>query len=317
MRHLKIYLVHNFLLHSDLALPCSRSIKKITDGNLNHNISIQREEFLDHRLQQNNEEGHNGEIDPTKSIFLNCDYLDYQVSIFVDAVNNKVYYSHSDNAEHYAGYRIINSVIPLFTLLQGGLPLHAASVSLDGKFIGLIAPSRTGKSTLSWQMMQFGALFGSDDVLPLYEIEKKIIGTPSMSLFPKIRESAIDALKLERDNCRQIFPGERQFWVPVPEKDRVMYNSEVSALFFLQPKDIICEKNLIEITKVRPMWAIQILYENAHSLRDARSFIKDGEMFSRVSTICSQIPLYIVRYQKSLGNIENLAKEIWEVTNRS
>jgi len=102
-----------------------------------------------------------------------------------------------DPADAFAGAlaaaMAINLGLSICTLLQGDLPLHGAGVALDGQLIGILAPSGTGKSTLLWKLLDAGARFASDDVLPVRIENGGVTAFPSVALPSKLSRQALEA----------------------------------------------------------------------------------------------------------------------------
>jgi hypothetical protein len=65
------------------------------------------------------------------------------------------------------------------TLTHGGVPLHGAGLEIDGRYVALMADSEAGKSTLSWFLMQRGARFGNDDLIPVRMVDDEALAFPA------------------------------------------------------------------------------------------------------------------------------------------
>lgn len=72
-----------------------------------------------------------------------------------------------------------------FWLEQHHIPtLHASAVALNGQLIAFLAHSGHGKSTLAATLLQTGALFVTDDILPIEQRDGRFYGRPG---YPQMR----------------------------------------------------------------------------------------------------------------------------------
>jgi hypothetical protein len=175
------------------------------------------------------------------------------------------------------------------TLTHGGLPLHGAGMEIEGNYIGLIADSGVGKSTLSWFLLQNGARFGNDDLIPVYLRDEQPIAFPAVSLFPKLSREAVDRNGLEIADLLVADYGtnEEEYYVPLPREKRMLKPKPLVALFLLSPvltaPDTPKEPDEDEVTmhRLSPEEASSIIAANLHTVWLIGKYMNQQRLFAR------------------------------------
>jgi hypothetical protein len=96
-----------------------------------------------------------------------------------------------------------NAIIPLIGNHNGGLFLHGSAVSVSGKAIGFLAPSRRGKTTLAGAFAKQGHAFLTEDVLELRRDGLSYMVQPSRPVLRLFDDSAIYLLGVEASDGTQ------------------------------------------------------------------------------------------------------------------
>jgi hypothetical protein len=106
--------------------------------------------------------------------------------------------------------------IPLLATLRGREVLHAAGVVIDGRLIGIVAASGTGKSATACNVIAQGGEFFADDVLALEVADGKVRAHPGTRL-----------LNLHRHDLEAIpEPSRARLGEPLGESDKVHFAPE-------------------------------------------------------------------------------------------
>ncbi|PEN13121.1 hypothetical protein CRI94_10755 [Longibacter salinarum] len=131
-----------------------------------------------------------GEDGLADAIFLNDDIADIAVLRFASAAD--IYIGRETIACHLKKPHLTDAlevwlfgpVLAIWLERRGVLALHAASVSVDGAGIGMLATSQSGKSTLAAAMMERGHPLLTDDILAVTTSASGPVAQPG---YPQMR----------------------------------------------------------------------------------------------------------------------------------
>lgn len=193
-----------------------------------------------------------------------------------------------------------NLGMSISTLFRGEVPLHGAGVEIDGQFIGLMAPSGAGKSTMLWSLLDHGARFGNDDVIPVHVAEGRVMATPSMSLHAKLSRAALENRGLEPLRFEEWVPGSNEFWVPMNMDTRVQEPHPLAALFVLRPVFGAESPDQIRVHRAEGEAALSLLMENTQGLWAVSQMVDGKRLFSRYADVARAVPMYVIEYHKCL-----------------
>lgn len=93
---------------------------------------------------------------------------------------------------------LLGQVMAYWLELQGLPTLHASAVAVDGAAVAFLATSQSGKSTLAASLVQAGAAFLTDDMLPLDVGEDRTMARPAyaqMRLWPDQAEHLLGSIR--------------------------------------------------------------------------------------------------------------------------
>jgi len=96
---------------------------------------------------------------------------------------------------------LVAQVLPFAAVLQGLEVFHASAVVIDRQAIGLVGPSRAGKTSVALELCRLGAGFLADDVLVLEREAGELIGHPGSPM------AGVDRVEVERTH-RQLTSAE-------------------------------------------------------------------------------------------------------------
>lgn len=198
--------------------------------------------------------------------------------------------------------RVLNVGLAAATYLRKELPLHAGAVSLDGHFIGVLAESGTGKSTLIWSLVQSGALFGNDDLLTVRMDEGIPLAMPSVSLYPKLCAPSLQACAVKTPAV-EIYPDSGEFWMHIRPDQRLTESQPLRALFALEPDETA---NEISVRQWDEAEAASTLLLHLHGAYFGYAFIGGRKLKKRLMKLVANTPIYSLRYPKRFDQIPRL-----------
>ena len=195
-----------------------------------------------------------------------------------------------------AGALAINLGMSLGTLLSDDLALHGAGVEIDGKFVALMALSGTGKSTLLWALLDSGARFANDDMIPVKVQAGSVVAYPSVSLPSKLSRKALADRRWRPESFTPVFPDADEFWIPIPPDRRLLEPRPLSALFILQPFRQLELPGLIHADRLEGPAAIPLLMANIQGLWAAHSLLDGAQIMDQYLALAQTVPVYILSY---------------------
>lgn len=216
--------------------------------------------------------------------------------------------SNSDRLE--VSLLLSNLGLSISTLLAGHLPMHAAAVRIDGKFVGISAPSGTGKTTLLWELLDAGARFASDDVFHIFTQDNKAVAVASVSLHAKLSEAALQRRDSDRSQYMETFKGSEEYWVPVASEHRVLEKHPLDALFILQPVAQSSDVNAVDAQRVRGGAAVSLLMKNTQALWAVYPLLDGKRLFNIYALLAESVPIYVLRYVRRYEILPQLVEAI-------
>ncbi len=231
------------------------------------------------------------------------------ISLYVSYTGNEIIVDCPDALQAYAAGWVIHAGAALSTLFTGGLPLHCAGASLNGRYFGLLAGAGTGKSTTLWHLLQNGALFANDDLISVLFDDGAATAYPSVSLYPKLHRTALERDGLSEADYQIAPPNDDKFWVPIPAAARIIQPQALSALFLLEPTLGEAEGEVQTIQSTGEATA-QAISRHLHGLWLAQKYIPLGPIQARCRALAETVPLYTLRYRKTFDVLPRLVAAI-------
>ncbi|MBL4782715.1 MAG: hypothetical protein JKX92_10785 [Porticoccaceae bacterium] len=201
----------------------------------------------------------------------------------------------------------------LWLELQGVLCIHANTLAVGDFAIGMIAPSRAGKTTLTAALLQRGMQLMTDDMLALHPSSgewKVYPGWPQLRMWPdSAEEFSANGLKIqERVHGR----FEKRVVDVAIENSFCKQSRPLEHLFLLEMRDV--EKGMapgeVEFTDVLPSEAMIHLLQNS-ILGDAYQPL--GIELVRLQTLAElldQVPLKKLSYPRGMENLPWVCEQI-------
>jgi len=217
-----------------------------------------------------------------------------------------------------AGANTINMGIAACALLQGGwLPLHTASVEIEGRVAAIMAPSGTGKSTLARVLLDDGARFFCDD-LTLVEVSLSgVLAIPSLSIHSRLKSDVMQRRGLHLADYQEVYPSNDYYWFPIDVSRRGNTPLNLSSIFILQPTDKVASTGQILYKRVVGGQALTLLMNNLLGMWVTLPYINAKEIADACIKLASTTPIYILEYHKCVEVLPRLADLIRDLSSRA
>jgi hypothetical protein len=204
--------------------------------------------------------------------------------------------------------------LSMCTLLTGGLPLHAAGVVVEGRYVALMADSGVGKSTLLWALMDRGARFGGDDVVVTTTAGAQVVAHPSQTLHAKLAESALAHRGIDCTTLSEVYPGEGVY-LCVVAADRRARPQRLSAILTLEPtRDV--RPDGVAVERVVGSRVVAGLLRHTHGLWPLRNKVDLQQLLLRCQAVAATTPVFALRYQKRFDALPRLADAVHAIARR-
>jgi hypothetical protein len=331
------YYINEFVINSDLPLSVDTNVAPATPPI--HTLTVMRQSLKSIpsllrkvRRQLIYDVGDGFLLEPHLDVALHIDF--HGKTILVDCPDD-------ENRILVAAAWLLHAGLGASTLTHGGLPLHGAGLAIDNKYIALMADSGAGKSTLSSYLLDKGAIFGSDDLIPVHANT----AYPSVSQYPKISREVADGrgLALEGLIRADYGTGEDEYYLPIPTKDRLVDPLPLATIFALIPKrakrtcqNPECDGDCgyggncacgggdaatptyetdggdydIAVRRLEESEATQFLAQNLHADWLLGKYMNRSKLFARCQAVAAEVPVIELSYTRSYELLPKLHEVI-------
>jgi hypothetical protein len=219
------------------------------------------------------------------------------------------------DADHLsmAGLWVVHLGFAVCTLLHGGLPLHGAGMELDDHYFGVMVRSGTGKSTLIGALLQPGARFGNDDLIPVYFDGECALATPSVSLYRKLHKTALESMGVDWSTLTEAAGDHEEYWLPIERDRRVPAPGPLCALFFLEPGGMAGDG--IAAVRLEAAEAAAQLPRHMHGVWASLSHVSHKTLEPLYRRLAAAVPVYTLHYRRSFEVLPRLVDAIHDVLN--
>lgn len=212
--------------------------------------------------------------------------------------------------------------ISLFLELKGHLCLHANTLVKEDQAHLFLAPSRTGKSTLTALLTTLGYTLITDDMAALYQTEQQPTQYEVYPSWAKVRlwpdsaellKSQLTNQAVQQKKVHQRFAKQEISFAPqsnhVPTPVKAMYY-----LNRIEPGNT-AQNNTVTLTRIAPSAALIILMQNS-MLGDAyRGLGIEKPRIQALAALLHTIPFYKVSYPSGLDKLPDIASQIDKLIN--
>jgi hypothetical protein len=216
-------------------------------------------------------------------------------------------------AAGFAAACVVNLGVSVCSLLRGTLPLHGAGVEIEGRRIAVMAPSGAGKPTLLWALLDFGARFANDDVVPVWSETGTVIAAPSGGLHAKLSSPGLEARGMEPERYQRMLPGADEFWVPIDATNRVLSTDPLTALFVLQPLRSPLSPVPVMVRRVVGGAALGLLMEHTQGLWAVCPMVDARRLLAEYRAVLRHVPIFTLEYYRCFEVLPALVDTIREI----
>lgn len=200
--------------------------------------------------------------------------------------------------------------ISLFLELNNTLCLHANTLIKDDKAYLFLAPSRTGKSTLTSAMTERGYHLITDDMAAIYQTDNSLKVFPSwpkVRLWPDSAEYFSQTKALQNTSSQRVH--ERFAKKEITFKDASPhYPYPIAGMYLLNREEKL--NQTVSLTTLPPSHGLIILMQNS-MLGDAYKALGiDVHRMARIAQLLNNIPFQKVSYPSGLDKLKSVVKEL-------
>lgn len=237
--------------------------------------------------------------------------VEQYLQIHVDRSGNRVSVYAAPGAEQEAALYVVSMGITLCAARRGILCIHGAGVEFEGRRIGILAPSGTGKSSTAWAFMRAGALFANDDVLLIRQEGHAAHTLPSVSLYPKVNADLLAWADLAAHPCPAVLAGSQKYWFPLPLHQRVTQPAPLTHLFVLRPRPATDPDDAVVVERQHGMSAVAELMGHSQAAGLAAQLSgRRADLLPRFGNLLRSVPLSTLSYPKRFDRLPALVDAV-------
>jgi hypothetical protein len=292
---IKTYKAFGFIFSSDFEIPELIEIKKtdkinfkIEKGTVPKEIEKPEKKGVFYQISQ-------------KEFLLNIkDTADY----YVYNSEKIIVQPHKNAKQEAINLFLLGSVIGVIIFQKNKIPFHGSSVIINNKAIIISGVSGAGKSTIVANFIKKGFPLLSDDVVSLFQDDKKILAEPG---FPQIKlwEDSLKMLSINK-KLKKIRPELNKYRYPV--KNFETKNHEISAIFIIKTKNTFG----VEINEIKGVEKFKILNRNIYRKQFIEGLKVQKNQFKIISNLAASTKVYIIERPNANNTIEDVSKKIIE-----
>lgn len=303
------YHIYDLSVNSDLDLPADPSIKATTDPARTLSVLYLPEALQEFTRVQWISSRYGGLIrsyDTQEGILVCVEGEKHHLRFWASSDGSTLKF---DSSCSIAPAVIANLGLSICKLLQGDVTLHGVAVEVGRKLVGVLARSQTGKSTLLWTLLDAGAQFAGDDVLPVHIQDAKVVATPSVSLHAKFSQETLVQRDIDHTQLQPISRDADVFWLPFARESRAVDERQLDALFVLQPTPFM-DVDTVHVSRLGGGEAISLLMENTHGLWAAYPVLDGRRLFDIYAALVKNMPIYVLAYVRRYEVLPRLVDTI-------
>ncbi len=223
-----------------------------------------------------------------------------------------VFWEEGTGPEHY----LQTLGVPMWLELHGVPCIHANAVAGPGGAIGLIAPSRTGKTTLTAALIERGLQAMTDDMLALYRDGQGgyqvFPGWPQLRMWPdmaaRLAPQGVEALPRVHERFEK-----RVVDLEKDNKKRFRHRAESLRGLYLLDR-LVADHAEVTIRRLGSGEALLCLLQNSMLADAYRPLGLERQRLAALADLLKQVPVYKVRYPGGPKGLEGIAGLLIEGT---
>jgi len=219
----------------------------------------------------------------------------------------------------HVGTWLVNIGISICLLLRGDIPFHGASVEWNDRLFCVMAEARTGKTTLLWRLLDAGALFYGDDLLPIHIGEEGLLASPSISLSSQLSSEALIKRGFAPADFEETIPGADRFWVPIDAPQRTFKKRSPAALFILSPfaaPDGGLQSAPIFVRRHVGADAVSLLLANTHGLWATCEVLDSKALMSQYLRLAREVPIFTLHYARDFSVLPRVREALSHIISK-
>ena len=203
--------------------------------------------------------------------------------------------------------------LSVFLEQKGHLCLHANTLVKEGQAHLFLAPSRTGKSTLTTALTHEGFTLTTDDMAALFSDGNAFSVYPSwpkVRLWPDSTEYFADSASFDKTTVKKVHDRFAKNEITFTGQMSEDKPAQISALYFLNRAENYTGP--VEITRIANSKALILLMQNS-MLGDAYKALGiDKQRVGSLATLINTLPVYEIKYPDGLERLTEVCRQINE-----
>lgn len=179
--------------------------------------------------------------------------------------------------------------------IRGRLCLHGSAVAVSSGAIAFVAPSRHGKSSLAFSLVQAGARLLTDDIL--------VVDAESAEATPGVQhvrlwQDAVESLRADEAPGRLSRPGRKDVLSNLPEEMLADGSAPLRAIYNLRPMRDEPSEPAVARTRLPPREAALTILRHAR-LGNLLSGQEAARVLQRATSLARIVPVYDLKIARN------------------
>lgn len=196
----------------------------------------------------------------------------------------------------------LGGALSICMAIHGYTPLHAMAVEYKNKPLTFIAPSKAGKSTLEYYLINNGCKSITDDVLPVKMLNNIPTCFSSKYLKIKIDTKLASMFEIPLDIKNIVTPYENKYWLSLPFEKHSQINHSLNCFFYLNPSN---DHQDFSITRISRLDSINLIVKNLHFIQFYPTNLRNQAVKNALENL-KNINFYSINYKKKFENIAKI-----------
>lgn len=209
----------------------------------------------------------------------------------------------AESMESFYDY-LLTQVLSFALLRQGIESLHSSVVVIDGRAIGFLGDSGSGKSSLVATFLKSGFPLVTDDMLVLQRNNGSFMahpGLPRIKLFPKVASTLLG----RRVNGTRMNPSTSKMVIPLLPEESCRVPVPLSSLYILNSPATARPNRKVTIRRLSRRAAFVALIQNVFNFKmNEPDRLRRHFLFS--SSVASKTPVSVLSYPRTWTSLASV-----------